>query len=74
MDDETNVSQTPNDTAPADQLASANTLLAEWAAGSAIESAPLIDRFEAMGYEVRGKSREEIAEALKHPPTQCPKP
>ena len=29
-----------------------------------------IDRFEAMGYEVRGKSEEEIADVLHQPPTR----
>lgn len=53
---------------PAERLASMNTMLAEWAACSAAGSASLIERFEAMGYRVRGKSREEIAEVLKHPP------
>lgn len=50
------------------RLASMNTMLAEWAACSAAQSASLIERFEAMGYRVRGKSREEIAEVLRHPP------
>ena len=55
--------------ASSQRLASMNTILAEWAACSAVESASLIERFEAMGYRVRGKSREEIAEVLKHPPS-----
>jgi hypothetical protein len=54
--------------ASAERLASMNTMLAEWAACSAAESASLVERFEAMGYRVRGKSREEIAEVLKRPP------
>jgi hypothetical protein len=53
-------------------LAATNDLLAEWAACAADESAPLIERFEAMGYAVRGKSHEEVAEALRHPPTRPP--
>ena len=53
----------------AERLADANALLAEWAACSAEASAPLIDRLEALGYAVRGKSREAVAEVLKHPPT-----
>jgi hypothetical protein len=56
--------------APASALAQTNAVLAEWAARSAAESAPLIARLESMGYEVRGKSEEEISEVLKHPPTQ----
>ena len=55
--------------APTERLASMNTMLAEWAASSAAESASLIERFEGMGYRVRGKSRDEIAEVLKHPPS-----
>jgi hypothetical protein len=51
-------------------LAAMNARLAEWAACSAEESPSLVERFEAMGYEVRGKSREEIAEVLRHPPTR----
>ena len=46
-----------------------HALLAEWAACSAETSAPLIDRLEALGYAVRGKSREAVTEVLKHPPT-----
>lgn len=53
---------------PGERLEATNVLLAEWAACSAEESAPLIERFEALGYAVRGKSREEIAEVLRHPP------
>jgi hypothetical protein len=47
-----------------------NDVLAAWAARSAIDSAALIDRFEAMGYEVRGKSEDEIAAVLHRPPTR----
>ena len=54
---------------PGKRLASMNTMLAEWAACSAAESPSLIERFEAMGYRVRGKSREEVAEVLKHAPS-----
>ncbi|AWN34418.1 hypothetical protein [Methylobacterium radiodurans] len=53
---------------PAERLEVVNALLAEWAACSTEESAPLIERFEAMGYAVRGKSREEVAEVLRRPP------
>jgi len=53
---------------PGERLEATNALLAEWAACSAEESAPLIERFETLGYAVRGKSREEIAEVLRHPP------
>jgi len=55
--------------ASGERLASMNTMLAEWAACSAAESASLVERFEAMGYRVRGKSRDEIAGVLKHPPS-----
>ena len=60
------------DEPPADRLPKANTALAEWAARSAADSDALIERFESMGYDVRGKSADEIAEALKHPPTNRP--
>ncbi|GJD76069.1 hypothetical protein [Methylobacterium goesingense] len=56
------------DAIPGDRLSAMNAALAEWAACSAAESPSLIERFEAMGYRVRGKSREEVAEVLKHPP------
>ncbi len=52
----------------AERLEDTNALLAEWAACSAEASAPLIERLEALGYAVRGKSREEVAEVLRHPP------
>ncbi|MCJ2090825.1 hypothetical protein MKK88_33305 [Methylobacterium sp. E-005] len=48
-----------------------NDILADWAARSAASSAALIERFEAMGYEVRGKSEDEIAEVLHRPPTRA---
>lgn len=48
-----------------------NDMLAEWAARSATTSAALIDRFEAMGYEVRGKAEDEIAEILHRSPTRA---
>ena len=49
-------------------LEAVNDLLAEWAARSAATSDALIDRFEEMGYAVRGKSEDEIADVLRHPP------
>lgn len=52
----------------AERLDVTNALLAEWAACAADESAPLIERFEAMGYAVRGKSHDEVAEILQRPP------
>lgn len=58
------------DETPAERLESVRALLAEWAASSAEESGPLIERLEALGYAVRGKSREEIAEILKAPPSE----
>lgn len=53
---------------PGQRLEATNALLSEWASCSAEESAPLLERFEAMGYAVRGKSREEVAEVLRQPP------
>ncbi len=55
---------------PQGRLSKVNALLADWAARSAADSDALIDRFEGMGYEVRGKSADEIAEVLKNPPTR----
>ncbi|SFL31724.1 hypothetical protein [Methylobacterium pseudosasicola] len=54
---------------PAEDLERMNAVLAEWAARSAADSATLIDRFEDLGYAVRGKSEDEIAEILRQPPT-----
>jgi hypothetical protein len=45
-----------------------NERLSAWAARSAATSDALIDRFEEMGYAVRGKSEEEIAEVLRRAP------
>ncbi|WP_375466146.1 hypothetical protein [uncultured Methylobacterium sp.] len=56
--------------AAADGLTKANEALSAWAARSAAGSAALIERLEALGYEVGGKSEDEIAEVLKHPPTR----
>ncbi|WCS24649.1 hypothetical protein LOK46_26555 [Methylobacterium sp. NMS14P] len=56
---------------PAADLERVNDILATWAARSAAESDALIDRFEAMGYEVRGKSETEIADVLHRPPTRA---
>ncbi|MGY2048123.1 hypothetical protein [Methylobacterium sp. JK268] len=58
---------TPRSTA---DLTTMTDRLAEWAACSAEESPSLIERFAAMGYDVHGKSREEVAEVLRHPPTR----
>lgn len=55
---------------PAEDLEAVNARLADWAARSAETSEALVDRFEAMGYEVRGKPEEEVAEVLRHPPTR----
>ncbi|MGU3536731.1 hypothetical protein [Methylobacterium sp. A54F] len=49
-----------------------NAELAAWAARSASDSDALVERFERMGYAVRGKSEDEIAEVLRHPPTRPP--
>lgn len=56
--------------AATEQLADTNELLAEWAAASTEDSPALVERLERMGYEVRGKPRDEVAEVLKHPPTR----
>jgi len=53
---------------PAQDLDRMNASLAEWAARSAADSTALIDRFEELGYAVRGKSEDEIAEILRQPP------
>ena len=55
---------------PAEDLVRMNDLLAEWAARSAASSPALIERFETMGYEVRGKSEDEIEAVLHSPPTR----
>ncbi|MFB0489069.1 hypothetical protein ABIE45_001655 [Methylobacterium sp. OAE515] len=59
----------PQDDHPEADLEQVNDLLARWAARSAATSAALIERFEAMGYAVRGKSEDEIADVLHRPPT-----
>lgn len=59
---------------PADDLERMNAVLAEWAARSAADSTALIDRFEELGYPIRGKSEEAIAEILRRPPTGTKKP
>lgn len=51
-----------------ERLAQTNSVLAEWAARSAANSETLVARLEGMGYELRGKSEDEIAEILKRPP------
>lgn len=63
-------SSNPSPEATTQQLAAMNARLSAWAACSANESPALIEQFEAMGYEVRGKSREQVAEVLRHPPTR----
>ncbi len=55
---------------PAEDLEAVNERLAEWAARSAATSGALVERFEAMGYEVRGKDEDEVAEVLRHKPTR----
>ncbi len=60
----------PQDDHPEADLERLNDMLAAWAARSAATSAALIDRFEAMGYEVRGKPEAEIADVLHRPPTR----
>ena len=50
--------------AATDQLADTNDLLAEWAAASTEDSPALVERLEQMGYEVRGKSQEEVARLI----------
>jgi len=53
-----------------EQLTATNVLLAEWTACALEDSPALIERLERMGYEVRGKSRGDVVEVLKHPPTR----
>ncbi|GJD61035.1 hypothetical protein [Methylobacterium frigidaeris] len=55
---------------PSAELQTMNDRLAAWAACTAEDSPALIERFEAMGYEVRGKSREEVEAVLRCPPTR----
>ncbi|MCJ2127076.1 hypothetical protein [Methylobacterium sp. J-077] len=59
----------PQDGNPAEAIEPMNAALSEWAARSAADSTALIDRFEELGYAVRGKSEDEIAEILRRPPT-----
>lgn len=59
-----------SDDSISEQISKTNAVLAEWAARSASDSEQLIERFERMGYTVRGKSEDEIAEVLKKPPTR----
>ncbi|VUD72398.1 hypothetical protein MET9862_02996 [Methylobacterium symbioticum] len=58
------------DKTSAERLERTNALLAAWAACSAAESGPLIEQLEALGYAVRGKSREEVEAVLRSPPTR----
>ena len=58
-----------NDLSPSDRLEKTNAVLAEWAARTAADSDALIERFARMGYDVRGKSEDEVAKILKHPPS-----
>ncbi|KMO22572.1 hypothetical protein [Methylobacterium platani] len=55
---------------PSAELHTMNERLAAWAACAAEDSPALIARFEAMGYAVRGKTREEVEAALRGPPTR----
>ncbi|MCJ2061521.1 hypothetical protein MKK63_02185 [Methylobacterium sp. J-088] len=55
---------------PTPDLEQVNDVLAQWTARSATSSPALIDRLEAMGYDVRDKSEDEIAEILHRPPTR----
>ncbi|AWN50544.1 hypothetical protein [Methylobacterium sp. 17Sr1-1] len=55
---------------PSAELHTMNERLAAWAACTAEDSPALIERFEAMGYEVRGKSREAVEAVLRCPPTR----
>ena len=63
-------SETSTGRVPTDDLDKANNVLAQWAARSAADSETLVERLAGMGYDVRGKSEDEIAEVLKHPPTK----
>ncbi|WP_232630304.1 hypothetical protein [Methylobacterium sp. Leaf118] len=59
-----------SDPSASERLEKANAVLAEWAARTAADSEALIERLARMGYDVRGKSADAIAEVLKHPPTR----
>lgn len=59
----------PNDD-PARRLGETSAALAEWTARAAGDSEALIQRLVGMGYEVEGKSEDEIAEILRKPPTR----
>ena len=56
---------------PSVELHTMNDRLAAWAACTAEDSPSLIERLEAMGYAVRGKSREEVEAILRCPPTRA---
>lgn len=56
---------------PSAELQTMNERLAAWAACTAEDSPALIARFEAMGYAVRDKSREEVEAVLRCPPTRA---
>jgi hypothetical protein len=58
------------DETPGERLESTNALLAEWAACSVEDNGPLVDRLEALGYDVRDKSHDEVVAVLKEPPTR----
>jgi hypothetical protein len=64
------VSMSDDDKPPSEKISEINAALAEWTSRSAGESELLIQRLEGMGYEVSGKSEDEIAEILKRPPTR----
>ncbi|KMO27590.1 hypothetical protein [Methylobacterium aquaticum] len=59
---------------PSAELHRMNECLAAWAACTAEDSPALIARFEAMGYAVQGKTREEIEAVLRSPPTRAGQP
>ncbi|TGD98994.1 hypothetical protein [Methylobacterium nonmethylotrophicum] len=56
---------------PSAELRTMNDRLAAWAACTAEDSPALIERFEAMGYAVRGRSREEVEAVLRCAPTRA---
>ncbi len=56
---------------PSAELHTMNERLAAWAACATEDSPALIERFEAMGYAVRGKTREEVEAVLRCPPERA---
>ncbi|MFE1602981.1 hypothetical protein [Methylobacterium sp. ID0610] len=67
----TTTTDLPRTDEPSTDLATPNGRLPAGAAASAEEGPSPVDRLQAMGCELRGKSREARAGALRHPPTRA---